>query len=115
MIVGAQPVEDASAVAGDVAGLEKSAQSDDSSAFDLEPSESGLKVIEHKLEHWLKKYNKHQDKNSNHGNKVRLNLIECFTILCIDQVLMDTPLLATHLLHCLFLDSLSDTATDSVD
>lgn len=67
VVVGGQPVEDASAISADATGLEKSVLSEDS--VDLEPSESSLKVIEHKLEHWLKKYYKHQDKKGNHGNE----------------------------------------------
>ncbi len=70
MIVASQPIEEASVVASDVtAGLEKES-SDDSAFADLEGSESSLKVIEHKLEHWLKKYYKKTDKiNDNNGNK----------------------------------------------
>ncbi|XP_046444927.1 keratin-associated protein 21-1-like [Daphnia pulex] len=60
MIGTSQPIEEASAVLNDVtAGLESS---DDSAFVDMEGSESSLKVIEHKLEHWLKKYYKKTEK-----------------------------------------------------
>jgi hypothetical protein len=73
VIIGrSQPIEKESAM---TAGLEKSLEFNDDSAFvDMEGSESSLKVIENKIEYWLKKYYKKTDKMNNNGkNKSEFN------------------------------------------
>nr|CAH0111862.1 unnamed protein product [Daphnia galeata] len=67
IICTSQPIEDA--IASQDVALEKIADPNDDSSFaDMQGSESSLKVIENKLEYWLKKYYKKTEKmNNNHG------------------------------------------------
>ena len=60
-IARSQPIDEPAApvAAVPIATVGKTLESEDESAVDMEPSESALKIIEHKLEHWTKKCIKH--------------------------------------------------------
>lgn len=67
-----QPVDEAAAAAApiDEASIGKSIEPN-ANQEDMEASGSGLKIIEHKLEHWLKKCYKKGGCGSNLGNAQR--------------------------------------------
>lgn len=73
MIDNGQPIEDESAINS---ALVKEIQpiNDGSAIVDMEGSESSLKVIENKLEHWLKKYYKKTDKMTNNNGIITWNV-----------------------------------------
>ena len=69
-----QPIEDA--IASQDVALEKIAEPNDDSSFaDMQGSESSLKVIENKLEYWLKKYYKKTEKMNNNSGIIHSYLL----------------------------------------